>query len=150
MIFQQKKKNKKTRMILIIALIAGLILIAFAYWDYLNNSQKKDSSIKINQVNNDQYISVQQLIIFDKDNIKKNNVLINKEATAFDLLRQTARIKTDTKNQSDEIISIENLVPKTDQAWAFYVNDKKINQPASAYVLKPEDVIKWQIEKAKK
>ena len=79
---------------------------------------------------------------------KQEQVKVEKDQTALEVLQRSHQIETKGKGINAFITSIDGR--KADDAknefWAFYVNGKQAEVGAGSYVLKPNDKILWKIE----
>lgn len=94
-------------------------------------------------------IKVSQSLTKKNSPVKYSTFNINKDKTALDLLKQTAKIKTKGDGINAYVVDINGYEAKSEskEYWAFYVNDKPAEVGAGSYKLKSGDKIEWKIEK---
>ena len=65
---------------------------------------------------------------------------------ALELLKAHHQVEAKHYDFGDLVTGIDGISPDPTHFWAMYVNDQFSQVGASAYVTKPTDTVKWQID----
>lgn len=91
---------------------------------------------------------VRERIVFGepKPPQEKTSVFQAKQ-TALDLLAATNQIETKSYSFGKTVESIDGVRSENGKYWIYYINGQTASVGAGAYVLQPNDLIEWKLEK---
>lgn len=144
--------NKKSLSFILIATIfVGIFIITFQSTLFSSIVQEKQQT---NSVENEKKSFNVELIInygnTDRPEIIEN-ITVKEGQTALDLLQESRTVKTKEYSFGVLVESIDDIENgAANKYWIYSINGQEATTGASAYILQPNDQIKWEFKASEK
>jgi len=142
------KGNLMKKTILIALIVFSLFFVFLGFYKLFPKKSFQTQKQRTQKLSPKKIVVFQRVVLSAQNQKTFDKITIEKGATALDLLRKKADVKTQGKGKNAFVLEINNLKAVADkkQYWAFYINGKLSNIGAGAYKLKQNDRIKWEIK----
>lgn len=147
--------NKKGLFILVAVIFVGIFFITLqpTFFSFIVQ-EKQPVPLAENEAENEKKsFNVEQIINYgntDRPEIIEN-ITVSEGQTALSLLEESRTVKTKEYSFGVLIESIDDVENGTaSKYWIYSINGQEATTGASAYILQPDDQIKWEFKSGEK